>query len=148
MTEPPLIVAFEVDCSRTHAFEVWTSRIGTWWPKDHTVGGEREVEVILQAGVGGLIFERGADGVEYRWGEITDWDPPDRLGFVWHIGRAAEEATTVEVRFLAVGDTKTWVEIEQRGWALFGANARQWRERNRVGWDTVVPHFIAAIGRD
>ena len=53
MTEPPLTVAFDVGCSRSHAFDVWTSHIGTWWPKDHTVGGEPEVEVILQAGVGG-----------------------------------------------------------------------------------------------
>jgi hypothetical protein len=52
------------------------------------------------------------------------------------------------VRFLARGDTVRVVEIEQRGWEFFGANARQWRERNRVGWDTVVPHFIAAIGKD
>jgi uncharacterized protein YndB with AHSA1/START domain len=149
MTEPPLTIAFEVGCSRDHAFEVWTSRIGTWWPKDHTVGGgEREVDVILQAGVGGLIFERGSDGAEHLWGRITSWDPPDHLAFTWHIGRTAEEATIVEVRFLARGDTVTVVEIEQRGWEFFGANARQWRERNRVGWDTVVPHFIAAIGKD
>jgi uncharacterized protein YndB with AHSA1/START domain len=146
--DAPLTFAFEVNCSPEHAFDVWTSRIGTWWPKDHTVGGEREVDVILEPGVGGLIYERDGDNVEHIWGRITTWEPPSRLAFAWHIGRGPDEATAVEVRFLTLDGRRTTVEIEQRGWERFGANARQWRERNRVGWDTVLPHFIGATGRD
>jgi hypothetical protein len=28
----PLRMSFNVDCSAEHAFAVWTSGIGTWWP--------------------------------------------------------------------------------------------------------------------
>ena len=35
----PITLAFPVACSSRHAFEMWTSRIGTWWPADHTVSG-------------------------------------------------------------------------------------------------------------
>ncbi len=38
----PLRVSFEVACSPERAFLVWTSRIGTWWPHDHTVTGQAE----------------------------------------------------------------------------------------------------------
>ena len=36
----PIRLAFEVACPADHAFEVWTGRIGQWWPADHTVSGE------------------------------------------------------------------------------------------------------------
>ena len=33
----PLRISFDVACPAEHAFRVWTSGIGTWWPPDHTV---------------------------------------------------------------------------------------------------------------
>ena len=57
----PLRMSFDVACSADHAFTVWTSGIGTWWPPDHTKTGRAEA-VVLQGGVGGRIFERTADG--------------------------------------------------------------------------------------
>ncbi|MFL6060704.1 MAG: SRPBCC domain-containing protein [Marmoricola sp.] len=144
MTEA-LTFTFDLACSPQHAFEVWTSRIDTWWPRDHTVG-EADA-VVLQSGVGGRIFERGPDGTEHVWGRITAWEPPSRLAYTWHIGRTADEATDVEVRF--TGDEgATRVEVEQTGWERFGDQAGPWRERNRIGWDSLLPHFRAAVGRD
>ena len=35
----PLRMSFDVACSADHAFTVWTSGIGTWWPPDHTMTG-------------------------------------------------------------------------------------------------------------
>jgi hypothetical protein len=72
---PPLRITFEVACAAEHAFDVWTSRIGTWWPTDHTVTGQRDLLVVLEGEVGGRIFERTSDGVEHDWGEVTDWEP-------------------------------------------------------------------------
>lgn len=145
MTEA-LSFAFEVDCSPEHAFDVWTSRIDTWWPRDHTVG--EAVAVVLQEGVGGRIFERDADGVERDWGKVTAWEPPSRLAYTWHIGRSTQDATDVEIRFLAGDEGSTRVEIEQSGWERFGDQAGPWRDRNRVGWDTLLPHFKDAIERN
>ena len=39
-----LKMSFEVACSAEHAFRTWTSEIGTWWPSDHTVTGEPDLE--------------------------------------------------------------------------------------------------------
>ena len=140
-----LRLTFDVDCPADHAFEVWTSRIDTWWPRDHTVG--EVVSVSLVGGLGGRIYERDTDGTEHEWGRITAWDPPRRLAYRWHIGRGADEATDVEVRFVALGPGATRVEIEQDGWERFGDRAGAWRDRNHLGWDSVLPHFRSAIER-
>ena len=115
MTEP-LRMSFDVACSADHAFTAWTSGIGTWWPPDHTMTGRAEA-VVLQGGVGGRIYERTADGAEHDWGEVTVWQPPARLAYLWYLGRDRAGATEVEIRFLARGVGATRVEIEHRGWS-------------------------------
>lgn len=109
MTEP-LTLSFDVECAPRHAFDVWTNRFGQWWPRGHTVSGDPET-IVLEPHVGGRIYERGPDGAEIDWGEITEWDPPGRLAYHWHIRRDRTEATNVELTFVDAGDGSTRVEI-------------------------------------
>jgi hypothetical protein len=143
----PLRMSFDVDCSAEHAFSVWTSKIGTWWPADHTVTGRDDLVVVMEAGVGGRIYERTPDGAEHDWGEVTIWSPPTRLAYLWHLRRDRSGATEVEIRFLADEAGATRIEIEHRGWDRLGSEGDQWRDRNRAGWDSLLPHFIAAIAK-
>jgi uncharacterized protein YndB with AHSA1/START domain len=143
----PLRMSFDVDCSAEHAFSVWTSKIGTWWPADHTVTGRDDLVVVMEAGVGGRIYERTPDGAEHDWGEVTIWNPPKRLAYIWHLRRDRSDATEVEIRFLADEAGATRIEIEHRGWDRLGSEGDQWRDRNRAGWDSLLPHFIAAIAK-
>lgn len=146
MTDP-LSLRLEVACSAEHAFAVWTGRIENWWPADHTVSGRPDAQVVLEPRVGGRIYERTPDGAEYAWGEVTVWEPPHRLGYLWHLRRDRADATDVEIRFVAAAESWTRVEIEHRGWERLGADAQIWRDRNRVGWTTLLPHFDAAATR-
>lgn len=140
----PLRMSFEVACSAEHAFSVWSSGFGAWWPPDHTVTGKPE-EVVLQSGVGGRIYERTADGAEHDWGEVTVWQPPSRLAYLWHLGGDRAAATEVEIHFRALDTATTRVEIEHRGWERLGQIGEEWRERNQAGWQSLLPHFITAI---
>ena len=140
----PLNFTFDVACSVEHAFETWTSRIDAWWPADHTATGRDDTTVVLERRVGGRIYERGVDGVEHEWGEVTVWEPPSRLGYLWHLRRDRADATEVEIRFRA-GAGVTRIEIEHRGWERLGAAGPEWRERNQGGWETLLPHYIRAI---
>jgi len=140
----PLEMTFDVACSPGHAFSVWTSGIGTWWPPDHTVSGRPDL-VVLEPGVGGRLYERDPDGSEHDWGRVTAWEPPDRLAYDWHIGRGPEEATEVEIRFRDLGERGTRIEIEHRGWERMGADAGERRDSNRRGWDTLLPHYRGAL---
>ncbi len=63
----PLRLSFDVACDPERAFRLWTAEIARWWPGDHTVTGDPEL-VVIEDGVGGRIYERGADGTEHEWG--------------------------------------------------------------------------------
>ena len=139
----PIRLTFDVDCTVEHAFDVWTRRIAQWWPADHTVSAEDDLEIVLEGRPGGRIFERRSNGLEHDWGAVTIWEPPTRLGYTWHLKRDRSDATDVEIRFLATGST-TRVEIEHRGWERLGAEGQDWRDRNRGGWATLLPHYVAA----
>ena len=141
----PLRLDFEVGCEAERAFEVWTARIGMWWPADHTVSGEDDLEVHIEGRVGGRIYERTSSGTEHDWGEVTVWEPPSRLGYVWHLRRDRSEATVVEIRFVPLGESRTRVEIEHRGWERLGAEGQAWRDRNLGGWRTLLPHFTQSV---
>jgi uncharacterized protein YndB with AHSA1/START domain len=143
----PIRLTFEVDCPVDHAFEVWTGRIAQWWPTDHTVSAEDDLTVVLEGRPGGRIFERRTSGVEHDWGAVTIWEPPDRLGYTWHLNRDRSDATDVVIRFIARGDTATQVEIEHSGWERLGADGEAWRTRNNGGWATLLPHYIRAATR-
>ena len=140
----PIRLAFVMDCPADHAFRTWTERIGTWWPADHTVTGEPGLEVVLEGRAGGRIFERTRGGQEHDWGEVTAWDPPGRLGYLWHLRRDRADATEVEIRFVPLEAGRTRVEIEHRGWERLGAEGGTWRDRNHGGWSTLLPHYVAA----
>jgi hypothetical protein len=146
----PLELTFEVKCGLQHAFDTWTSRIDSWWPTDHTVSGSTDASVVLEPQVGGRIFEREADGTEHEWGEITEWEPPSRFTYLWHIRRQRDDATTVDIRFSAVSERVTRVDIVHSGWERLGAGGEDWRDRNFGGWSTLLPSFVeaaeAAIG--
>jgi uncharacterized protein YndB with AHSA1/START domain len=144
VTTEPLHLSFDVDTPVTHAFTVWTTRIGTWWPADHTVTGEPDLSVVLEARVGGRIFERTRTGTEHDWGEVTVWEPPHRLAYRWHLRRDRADATEVEIRFVESGHG-TRVEIEHRGWERLGAQGPDWREANKGGWASLLPHYVTAV---
>ncbi len=141
----PLRLSFEVACSQEHAFATWTERIGAWWPRTHSVSGD-PAQVVLEPRLGGRLFERTSTGDEIPWGEVTVWEPPRRLGYLWHLRRDPADATDVEITFTERGERTTHVEIEHRGWERL-ADGGTWRERNQQAWSTLLPHYQEAIER-
>ena len=95
--------------------------------------------------MGGSI-ERGPDGTESEWGEVTLWEPPGRLGYLWHLRRDRADATDVLISFNGRPDGTTRVEIEHTGWERLGAGGQEWRDRNQGGWTTLFPSYLEAIG--
>lgn len=103
----------------------------------------------LEGRVGGRIYERTPTGVEHDWGEVTAFEPPRRLAYLWHIRRDRADATEVEISFRAVEERRTRVEIVHLGWERLGEAAETWRDRNVRAWETLLPSYqqaVSAIG--
>jgi uncharacterized protein YndB with AHSA1/START domain len=142
----PLRLSFDVACPPERAFELWTTRISSWWPTGHTVSARPGVEVVIEPGVGGRIYERTPEGDEHAWGEVTHWDPPRRISYLWHLRQDRADATEVEITFVPHRDSGTRMSIVHRGWEALGAHGADQRELTQRGWTGLLPHFRAATG--
>jgi hypothetical protein len=78
---------------------------------------------------------------------VTDWHPPLRLSYLWHVARDRADATLVEIRFAPVGLATTRVEIKHDGCNRLGDAAALWRDRNQIGWDSLLPHYLTASAK-
>ena len=54
---------------------------------------------MCSSAVGGRIYERMTAGDEHEWGEVTAFEPPLRLSYLWHIRRDRADATEVAISF-------------------------------------------------
>ena len=124
------------------AFELFTARIGEWWPlATHSVGEDQAISVAFGDGIGGSIVESLADGTTSVWGTITSWDPPHGVAYTWHAGTPVTEATSVEVTFTPDEHGHTVVELVHSGWdnRPDGAAVRAGYE---TGWNPVIKHYV------
>ncbi len=140
----PLQITFDVACAPERAFELWTAQTSMWWPISHTVSAIPGVQVVIEPGIGGRIYERTPEGEEHDWGRVTAWDPPRRISYLWHLRQDRADATEVEIRFAAADPTGTRMSIEHRGWEALGARGADQQELNQRGWASLLPHFQAA----
>ncbi len=140
--EEPLVVTFDVRSDADRAFQLWTMRTSLWWPKAHTISGD-PASIVFEPYPGGRIFERGKDGAEHIWGEITHWDEPREVAFRWHLFFAPEQATHVAITFEADGEI-THVRLSQTGFAKLGEAGQLRREATTNGWAATFAAFTAA----
>ena len=128
-----------VDFAPAEAFELFTTRIASWWPVGtHSYGGDEVQDVVLEPHVGGRLYEVTDKG-EQDWGSVVAWDPPGRFVLDWQIGDA--RGTEVEVTFEAEGPGSR-VVLEHRG---FGAADP--RGRYASGWDVVLAPFVESASK-
>jgi len=140
----PIVVEFAVGAPIDHAFAMWTDRCTLWWPRSHSMSQADGFEVVFEPFVGGRVYERGPDGMEYEWGEIVAWDPPNRVEYSWHIFLDPDRATRVSVTFTP-GVSGTTVRLENSGFEVFGDNAEERVERVGSAWDGITSQYREAV---
>lgn len=141
----PLVKRVIVPGTTEMVFDLFTSRIGEWWPRvTHSVGGEDSVSVDMGNGVGERIFEVTRDGTEHEWGRITDWLPGERVAFSWRPGLAPEQATHVAITFRSTTEG-TEVTLVHDGWTARGEDWRGMRDNYDTGWDLVLGRIPGSV---
>jgi uncharacterized protein YndB with AHSA1/START domain len=147
----PVRRSVRVNVAPQRAFDVFTTRMGKWWPKQHSINPKSpQQDVIIDPRVGGRWYERGEDGSECEWGRVLTWEPPHRVVLAWQINGDwtydRDFETEVEVRFIADGDG-TRVELEHRNLERFGDKAEQVRAAfdSPEGWNGGLQLFAKAV---
>ena len=139
----PLLFSAVVPLKPEAAFELFTTRMGRWWPLiDYSVSKVNAETCIVETFAGGRVFERSGTGEEFEWGRVLVMEKPHRLVMTWHPGGGP--VTEVHVTFIASG-TGTLVTLEHRKWEVFGEMAVEAREGYANGWPYVfAKRFVEA----
>lgn len=122
-TTEPVRKSIRVRANASRAFQVFTERIDSWWPKTHHIGSSPMTRAIMETRLGGRCYSEQADGTECDWARIIAWEPPARFVMAWLITLEGQTwlpesnpavCSEVEVLFIPQPDGSTLVELEHR----------------------------------
>jgi uncharacterized protein YndB with AHSA1/START domain len=139
----PLRKSILVPRTPADAFDLFTAGMSRWWPLGtHSVSADRAAGCGIEPRVGGAVYEVRDDGERYEWGRVLAWEPPSRFVMSWYPGRNPDTSQEVELTFRPEG-TGTRVELEHRGWASLGEDAKEMRKGYDQGWGEVFERRFA-----
>jgi uncharacterized protein YndB with AHSA1/START domain len=135
-----------VEAAQERAFTVFTENFGDFKPREHNIMQSPIARTVFEPRVGGHIVDVADDGSECRWARVLAYEPHDRVVFSWDIGpdwqivTDPENASEVEVRFIAESPGRTRVELEHR---FIDRHGPGWEDvRDGVGTDQGWPLYL------
>jgi hypothetical protein len=139
----PIAHTLALACSAEHAFDMYAGRIGDWWPARYTASAETVRGVVIEAGQGGRVYERHADGTEIEWGRVTVWRPGQELAYSSTLAQTKEHPSEIRVAFSPT-DEGCRLSFEHGGWVAGNASYR-----HKFGdWSLILDAYAAlAQGR-
>jgi uncharacterized protein YndB with AHSA1/START domain len=141
-----------VPLSQARTFELFTSRMTDFWPREHSIGTAEIVEVVVEPRAGGRWFERGVDGSECSWGRVAVWEPPRKVVLLWQIGSSwqfdPDFETEVEVTFTEESPGRTRLDLRHRNLQRYGDATEQMRAifDHPNGWEGTLARFADLAG--
>ena len=146
VTIAPVRKSIRVNASQADAFDVFTSGLGRWWPRNMGIGRMPMKAPVMETRLGGRWYELAEDGSQATVGKIIVWEPPQRFVMTWEINSQWKPDSTigseVEVRFIADGANATRVEVEHRKFEQMGAEAgASMRKDVDGGWPGLLERF-------
>lgn len=136
------------------AFDLFTNRMAEWWPAGHHLATSPVVAMTVEPRVGGRMYDTCEDGSESAWGQVTEWDPPERFTFAWMISGTwqletdVEKASRVTVEFTAEGD-KTRVSVVHKDFWRLGDGGQAMADAVGAadGWGSGLTQFAEFAAR-
>lgn len=146
-----------VDVPQDRAFHVFTEQFDGVKPKEYNLLPVDIEETVLEPRAGGDVYDRGVDGSTCRWARVLAFEPPERLVISWDLTAQWQVETDparcseVEISFVAVGESRTRVELEHRHLDRHGAGWEEYAAAVGGGWPAFLDNFrglIAAEGTE
>jgi len=146
----PVRKSIRVNASAAHAFDVFTSGLGRWWPRDKGIGKMPMKTAVMETHLGGRWYELAEDGTQTKVGKIIVWEPPTRFVVTWDINSQWKPDETisseVEVKFTPEGPNATRVELEHRKFEQMGAEPGETMRRSvDSGWPGMLERFKSEV---
>jgi uncharacterized protein YndB with AHSA1/START domain len=134
------------------AFQVFTERMGAWWPASHHVGGTPFKDILIEPRAGGRWYEINVEGAECVWGSVVAWEPPKKVVLSWQLQPNWQfdpdltKASEIALEFVKEGPEKTRVEFEHRHLERHGAGWEKMREQVSAdgGWPVILTEYVKA----
>lgn len=146
MTIAPIRKEVQVPQDPARAFDLFTRKIGMWWPHGIRLNSDKAGDMLLEPGVGGRWLRRSSDGVESLWGNVLVWEPPERVILAWRVGEAwkydCDVQTELEISF-EPSERGCSVRMEHRHLERIGKDAAHIAAQLAAGW-TLVFDALAA----
>ena len=145
-----------VDAPLERAFQVFTDEFDRIKPREHNLLSVEIAQTVFEARAGGRVYDRGVDGSECCWARVLAYEPPHRLVFSWDISPRwqletdVDQASEVEVRFIAESAERTRVELEHRNLDRHGPGWEAARDAisGEGGWPLYLERFGAVIAEE
>ncbi|HWK11663.1 MAG TPA: SRPBCC family protein [Vicinamibacterales bacterium] len=142
-----------VDAPIERAFRVFTEEFDRIKPREHNMLGVAIAETVFEPRDGGHVYDRGVDGSECRWARVLAYEPPNRVVISWDISPQwqvetnPENASEVEIRFIAETPQRTRVELEHRHLDRHGAGWEAERDavNSQGGWPLYLRRFVDVV---
>lgn len=121
---PDVTLEATVPLPPERAFDTFVQQMDVWWPRrgvfpfSFAPEGTRPLHIRFEPELGGRYYETFLDGSEYVIGRISDYQPPQRLGYTWSDPTWLSE-TRISLAFAAAGDGAR-VIYEQDGFEKAG----------------------------
>jgi hypothetical protein len=125
------------------AFELFTGKIGEWWPANRRHTEDPASEIFLLRS--GRFYERARDGREVELGRVRSWEHPARILLDFFIATGPARPTEVEITF-AAGEGGTRVTIVHRPKPASEALWVEQAPRYDRSWDIVLAALSQAAG--
>jgi hypothetical protein len=126
---------------RDAAFELFTQKIGQWWPADRRHTQDPASEIYLLAS--GRFYERARVGREVDLGRVRAWEFPERILLDFYVATGRDQPTEVEIAFAATaGGTRLTVRHGPKpvSEALWSERAPRYEQ----SWDVVLAALAQA----
>lgn len=112
----PIRHALHLRCAPSHAFSVFTGRVGEWWDPHYSSGASSLTGIEIEPRVGGRALMLHRDRPPYVWGTVTVWDPPRTYEQTFTLALDPDYPSTIRADFLPEGDDGCRVEFAHGGW--------------------------------
>jgi uncharacterized protein YndB with AHSA1/START domain len=140
----PITEERALGCNVEHAFATYTGRIGEWWDPRYTANAETLQAVTIEPRAGGRVYATHSDLGEHDWGEVTVWEPGQRLVHTFSLAQDPQHPSEVSVEFVPDEDrgeagSHCTLRFAHGGWTKANVAARE-----KFGdWPVMLDRLVA-----